>query len=61
MKLLGSHAAWNGLREDVRLVMYEWLLFGVGYLVVDVFRVLLVYVEGDGWGFLSSELGDSLL
>ncbi len=41
--------------------MYGWVLFGVGDLAVDVFWVLFVYVEGDGWGFLSSELGDSFL
>ncbi len=42
-------------------VLYVWTLFGVGDLIADVFWVLFVYVEGDGWGFLSSELGASIL
>ncbi len=35
-------------KRDVRRVLYVWVLFGVGDLVVNVFWVLFVYVEGDG-------------
>ncbi len=39
--------------------MYDWVFSCIGDLAVYVIRVLLMYVKGDGCGFLSSELGDS--
>ncbi len=65
MKLVGSHAAWNGLRESFGgggdALGCLWLAIScIGDLVVYVIRVLFMYVEGDGCGFLSSEVGDSL-
>ncbi len=47
--------------RDVRWVVYGWVFSCIGDLVVCVIRVLFVYVEGNGWGFVSNELGDSLL
>ncbi len=44
----------------MRWVVYGWVFSCIGYLAVYVIRVLFVYVEGDGCGFLFSELGDSL-
>ncbi len=46
--------------RDVRWVDYGWVFSCIGDLAVYVIRVRFVYVEGDGMGFLSSELGDYL-
>ncbi len=45
---------------DVRWVVYGWVFSCIGDLAVYVIRVLFMYDEGDGCGFLSSEVGDSL-
>ena len=41
--------------------MCGWVFSCIGDMAVYVIRVLFMYIEGDGCGFLSSELGDSLL